>query len=92
MLDGLKGFNDKSRPKTAEGKNKKRNTYKNSYALYEDQELILNAFRSGIFPIKETKGKVLKILTAKQMLQRLPIALAQVKACNTSKNLLNEIR
>ena len=30
-----------------------------------------------------------KILTTKQMLQRLPIALAQVKAGNTSKNLLN---
>ena len=28
----------------------------------------------------------LKILTFKQMLQRLPIALAQVKACNTSEN------
>ena len=26
------------------------------------------------------------------MLQRLPIALAQVKAANTSENLLNEIR
>ena len=26
------------------------------------------------------------------MLQRLPIALAQVKACNASENLLNEIR
>ena len=26
------------------------------------------------------------------MLQRLPIALAQVKACNNSENLLNEIR
>ena len=34
----------------------------------------------------------LKILTPKQMLQRLPIALAQVKAGNTSENLLNEIR
>ena len=40
----------------------------------------------------ETKGKGLKILTAKQMLQRLPIALAQVKASNNSENLLNEIR
>ena len=30
--------------------------------------------------------------TPKQMLQRLPIALAQVKAGNTSENLLNEIR
>ena len=27
-----------------------------------------------------------------QMLQRLPIALAQVKVANTSENLLNEIR
>ena len=40
----------------------------------------------------ETKGKGLKILTLKQMLQRLPIALAQVKTGNNSKNLLNEIR
>ena len=34
----------------------------------------------------------LKILTPKQMLQRLPIALAQVKAGNNSEILLNEIR
>ena len=40
----------------------------------------------------ETKGKVLKILTPNQMLQRLPITLAQVKASNNSENLLNEIR
>ena len=32
------------------------------------------------------------ILTPKQMLQRLPIALGQLKAGNTTKNLLNEIR
>ena len=32
----------------------------------------------------------LKILTPLQMLQRLPIALAQVKAGNTCENLLNE--
>ena len=36
--------------------------------------------------------KLIKILTPKQMLQRLAIALAQVKAGNTSENLLNEIR
>ena len=40
----------------------------------------------------ETEGKGLKILTLKQMLQRLPIALAQVKAGNNSESLLNEIR
>ena len=37
-------------------------------------------------------GKGLKILIPKQMLQRLSIALAQVKADNNSQNLLNEIR
>ena len=39
-----------------------------------------------------TEGKGLKILTPKQMLQRLPIALAQVKAGINSESLLNEIR
>ena len=34
----------------------------------------------------------LKILTPKQTLERLPIALVQVKAGNNSENLLNEIR
>ena len=40
----------------------------------------------------KNEGKRLKILTPKQMLQRLPIALAQVKAGNNSESLLNEIR
>ena len=34
----------------------------------------------------------IKILTSKQMLQRLPIPLAQVKAGNTSENLLYQIK
>ena len=33
----------------------------------------------------------LQILIPKQMLQRLPVALSQVKAGNNSENLLNEI-
>ena len=40
----------------------------------------------------ETKGKGLTILTPKQMIQRLPITLAQVIAGNNSENLLNETR
>ena len=40
----------------------------------------------------ETKGKGIKILIPKKVLQRLPIAIAQVKAGNNSENLLNEIR
>ena len=39
-----------------------------------------------------TKGKGLKIITPKQLLQRLPIAPAQVKAGNNSENLSNEMR
>ena len=41
---------------------------------------------------KATKGTRLKIITPKQMFQRLPIALPQVKAGNNSHNLLTEIR
>ena len=41
---------------------------------------------------KEQEGTGLKILTPNQMLQRLPIALVQIKAGNNSESLLNEIR
>ena len=40
---------------------------------------------------KAKYGEGLKILSPKQMLQRLPISLAQVKAGNASEKLLNEI-
>ena len=43
-------------------------------------------------PFDAKYGKELKILISTQMLQRLPIALAQVKAGNASENLLNKIR
>ena len=41
---------------------------------------------------RAAKGTELRVPTPKQMLQRLPIALAQVKAGNNSESLLNEIR
>ena len=44
------------------------------------------------YDAKQNEGKRLKILTPSQMIQRLPIALGQVKAGNDSENLLNEIR
>ena len=61
------------------------------YALFNGRERVLDAFESKIFPVKD-KGtgfsnfdhSKLKILTPKQMLQRLPIALAQLKAGNNS--------
>ena len=69
--------------------------------FYNSREEVINFFRDYVEMLSdanynakqnETKGKGLKILTPKQMLQRLPIALAQVKAGNNSENLLNEIR
>ena len=69
--------------------------------FYNSREEVINFFRDYIEILSdanydakqnETKGKGLKILTPKQMLQRLPIALAQVKAGNNSESLLNEIR
>ena len=41
---------------------------------------------------KLTRGKGLQVLTLKQMIRRLPIDLAQVKAGIKSESLLNEIR
>ena len=55
--------------------------------FYDDYSLIMSEAKT-----RATKEEGLKILTPKQMLQRLPIALAQVKACNNSENLLNKIR
>ena len=56
--------------------------------------MVFNAFKSGIFLKLEElkKGKGLKILLPKQMLQRLSLALRQIKAGNNSDSLLNEIR
>ena len=55
--------------------------------FYEDYSLMLSEAKT-----KATKRTGLKILTNKRMLQRLPIALAQVKASNNSESLLNRIR
>ena len=66
--------------------------------FYKSREEVTNFFKDDIEMLSdadydarknETKGKGLKILTLKQMLQR---ALAQVKASNNSESLLNEIR
>ena len=100
----------------------KRDAVKTIDALYEGRDMVLNAFKSRIFPTgnpgmlarvaevsyrkvsdpsrpldiaraaEVSDRKSLKISTPKPMLQRLPIALAQVKPGNTSENLLNEMR
>ena len=57
----------------------------------ENPNKIVDIVEKGLDFNKQSKDKGIKILTPKEMLQRLPIALAQVKASNTSENLLNEI-
>ena len=80
-------------------------TFKNAHRLFKGRQEHRNGFEKGIFqgkghPLdlthlgciaKASDRNQLKILTPIQMLQRLLIALAQVKVCNTFKNLLNEI-
>ena len=91
-------FRKNTKPRRQEKKQEKETVLENLYNFFEGREKILDAFESKIF---STKSKVagflnldrskLKILTPKQMLQRLPMVLAQVKAGNNSGSLLNEI-
>ena len=69
--------------------------------FYNSREEVFNCFRDytnimidSSYEAKQntTTETGIKILTAKQGLQRLPIAFAQVKAGNNSESLLNEIR
>ena len=69
--------------------------------FYNSREEVINFFRNYIEMLSdanydakqnETKRTRLKILTPKEILQRLPIAFVQVKAGNKSKSLWNEIR
>ena len=65
------------------------NASNNAIKFIEDYgSMILEAKKLA----KEQEGAGLKILTPNQMLKRLPIALAQIKAGNNSESLLNEIR
>ena len=47
---------------------------------------------NAAYDAKKQKASGLKTSGPKQMLQRLPIALAQIKAGNNSESFLNEIR
>ena len=99
LLGEIKNFNDKTRPQTFKKKQMKEDTLSTLNNFYDAREMVLNDFKSKIFLTKSTgtglfntNNSKLKVLTPNQMLQRLPIALAQVKAGNNSENLLNEIR
>ena len=64
--------------------------------LYKARKAAIDFFDEYTSRVSEArhqakKGTGLKILTHKEMIQRLPIALAQTKAGNNSESLLNEI-
>ena len=99
LLTEILDFTKYTKPRSEEKKQEKDIVLQNLYQFFESREKILNAFESKIFLVKSKGAGILnpnhsklKVLTPKQMLQRLPIALAQVKAGNNSESLLNEIR
>ena len=65
---------------------------KEAIKFFDNYSLMISEAKNKSKKTKKTSGKGHKILTPKQMLQRLPIALAQVKTGNNSENVLNEIR
>ena len=82
-------FNSKTKLKSTKDKKRKNDVSDSARNFYKGRQLVINAFKDGLFPLESTTGTGLKILTPKQMLQRLPIALAKVKAGNNSEILLN---
>ena len=92
LAEYILNFNDNTRPKNKDDKKIYIYILNSAPNPYYGIELVIDAFKSGLFPLKSTTGTRLKVLTPKKMLQRLPIALAKVKAGNNSENLLNEIR
>ena len=106
LLSYIYDFTKKTKPRNPAQRKLRSDVLDSVTSLVQGREMVLTAFKSGIFQVskesqerkesqegKESQqGKGLKILTANQMLKRLPIALAQVKAGNNSESLLNEIR
>ena len=91
-LDYIRQGNPKNRSQ------EQQNTIFEIENLYKSRQDVIEMFNNyarkisgSIYESKQQKGTGLKILTPNQMLQRLPIALAQIKADNNSESLLNEI-
>ena len=89
MLVEIWNFRKQIKPRNTDTKQQKKDILKNLYNLFDGRERVLNTFDNKIFPIKtKSTGFLnfdhsnLKILTPKQMLQRLPITLPQIKAGN----------
>ena len=95
LLNHIEDFIKKTKPRDPILKKLKGDVLTSVLSLLKGREIVYKAFESGIFQKLEEsqqEGEELKILTPNQMLKRLSIALAQVKAGNNSESLLNEIR
>ena len=98
LMAYLYDFTKNTKPQNPEQKKMKSDVLNSVGALAKGRKVMFNAFRSGIFHSlensQESEGanEMLKILIPNQILKRLPIALAQVKAGNNSESSLNEIR
>ena len=95
LLSHIEDFIKKTKPRDLILKKLEENVLTSVLSLLKGREMVYKAFESGIFQKLEEsqqEGERLKILTPSQMLKRLPIAHAQVKAGNNSESLLNEIR
>ena len=101
MLKRLRDSSDEKNKHVVESINKKitklkkivKNVPKNEISRIEENEKIIDSFER-IHELNSEKqlGLDLKILTPDQMLSRLPITLAQLKAGNNSEKFKNEIR
>ena len=99
LLAEIMSFKKHRNQAVKEKNEKKKLFFQNLYNFFEGRERILDAFESKIFSAKFKGAEILnldhsrlKALTPKQILQRLPIAFAQVKTGNNSESLLSEIR
>ena len=88
LLRYINKLKSKTKPHNLESKKVKEDVLNNAWALLKERKMVFKAFESGIFLKTEElkKGTRLKVLTPKQMLQRFPIALAQIKAGNNLEN------
>ena len=99
LLTEILNFRKNTKPRSQEIKQEKEIVLKNLYNFFEGREKNLGVFESKIFLTKSQGADILnpdhsqlKALTPKQMVQRLPIALVQVKPGDNSESLLNEIK
>ena len=93
-LLSIQDFLDDINNEYIENKDDAREKFKNLKKNVKSDELkiIVKEVERSIFGYEELSGSGLKILTNKQMLNRLPILLAQIQAGNNSNKLKNEAR